>query len=178
MGNETKIQVREIKKGMEAAGNVLERYLIRFLGPLGRKISGATQTGRIMALVGIATVAVSLALIAVFALSFRTEIQKGVLVVSKQIVNIRDRASAKGKVVAKTEKGETLSYISSAEGWYNVRATGGTGWVSHDMVERKGNRTVVIEYEMKGFGIAFLSGGTFCCGDPAREEEMTVRGQA
>ena len=165
MGNETKIQVREIKKGMEAAGNVLERYLIRFLGPLGRKISGATQTGRIMALVGIATVAVSLALIAVFALSFRTEIQKGVLVVSKQIVNIRDRASAKGKVVAKTEKGETLSYISSAEGWYNVRATGGTGWVSHDMVERKGNKTVVIEYEMKGFGIAFLSGlGLFVAG--------------
>jgi uncharacterized protein YgiM (DUF1202 family) len=165
MGDETKIQVREIKKGMEAAGNVLERYLIRFLGPLGRKISEATQTGRIMALAGIATVVVSLALIAVFALSFRTEVQKGVLVVSKQVVNIRDRASAKGKVVAKAERGETLSYISSAEGWYHVRATGGTGWVSHDMVDRRGNRTVVIEYEMKGFGIVFLAGvGLFIAG--------------
>ena len=165
MGDETKIQVREIKKGMQAAGSVLERYLIRFLGPLGRKISEATQTGRIMALVGIAAVAVSLVLIAVFALSFRTEVQKGALVVSKQIVNIRDRASAKGKVVAKAEKGETLSYISSAEGWYNVRAKGGSGWVSHDMVERKGNRTVVIEYEMKGFGIVFLAGlGLFIAG--------------
>ncbi len=50
MGAETKIQVREIKKGMEAAGSAQERYLIRFLGPLGRKISEATQTGRIMAL--------------------------------------------------------------------------------------------------------------------------------
>ncbi|MEK6743320.1 MAG: SH3 domain-containing protein [Nitrospirota bacterium] len=165
MGDETKVQVREIKKGMEAAGSVLERYLIRFLGPLGRKISESTQTGRIMALVGIATVVVSLVLIAVFALSFRTEVKKGVLTVSKKVVNIRDRASAKGKVVAKAEQGETLSYISSAEGWYNVRATGGTGWVSGDMVERKGNRTVVIEYEMKGFGIAFLAGvGLFVAG--------------
>ena len=165
MGDETKVQVREIKKGMEAAGSVLERYLIRFLGPLGRRISEATQTGRIMALAGIVVVVVSLVLIALFALSFRTEIQKGVLVVSKQVVNIRDRASVKGKVVAKAEKGEPLSYIASAEGWYNVRATGGTGWVSSDMVERKGNRTVVIAYEMKGYGIAFLAGaGLFIAG--------------
>lgn len=165
MGDETKIQVREIKKGMEAAGSVLERYLIRFLGPLGRKISESTEAGRIMALTGIAAVVVSLVLIAVFALSFRTEIRKGILVVSKQVVNIRDRASVKGKVVAKAEKGETLPYIASAEGWYNVRATGGTGWVSRDMVERKGNRTVVVAYEMKGYGIAFLAGaGLFIAG--------------
>jgi hypothetical protein len=33
------------------------------------------------------------------------------------------------------------------------------------MVERKGNRTVVIEYEMKGFGTAFLAGmGLFIAG--------------
>ena len=158
MGEETKIQVREIKKGMEAAGSVLERYLIRVLGPLGRKISEATRTGRIMALAGIVTVAVSLVLIAAFALSFRTDVRNGVLVVSKQVVNIRDRASAKGKVVTKAEKGETLSPLSSADGWYHVRATGGTGWVSRDMVEWKGNRAVVIEYEMKGFGLAFLAG--------------------
>lgn len=167
MGDETKIQVREIKKGMEAAGSVLERYLIRFLGPFGKKISEATQTqtGRMMALAGFAAVVVSLVLIAVLALSFRTEVKKGVLVVSKQVVNIRDRASVKGKVVAKAEKGETLSYIASTEGWYNVRATGGTGWVSRDMVDRKGNRTVVIEYEMKGYGIVFLIGaGLFIAG--------------
>jgi hypothetical protein len=128
-------------------------------------MSEATQTGRIMALVGLATIVVSLVLILVFALSFRTETVKGVLVASKQVVNIRNRASVKGKVVAKAEKGESLSYISSAEGWYKVRATGGTGWVSQDMVERKGNRTVVIEYEMKGYGIVFLAGmGLFIAG--------------
>lgn len=172
MGDETKIQVREIKKGMGAAGSVVERYLIRFLGPLGRKISEATRTGRIMALAGILAVAVSIVLIAVFALSFRTEVKKGILVVSKQVVNIRDRASAKGKVVAKAEKGDALSYSASAEGWYHVRATGGTGWVSQDMVERKGNRTVVIEYEMKGFGIAFAAGaGLFLAGILQRKKK-------
>lgn len=165
MGDETKIQVKEIKKGIGAAGSVLERYLIRFLGPLGGKISEATQAGRIMALVGIATVVVSLVLMAFFALSIRTEIKEGVLVVSKKVVNIRDRATVKGKVVAKAEKGETLSYLASADNWYNVRATGGTGWVSRDMVERKGNRSVIIEYEMKGYGIALLAGaGLFIAG--------------
>ncbi len=158
MGDVTMVQVREFRKGMEAAGSVLERYLIRVLGPLGRKIAESTETGRIMALAGVVTVAVSMVLIAVLALSVRMDVRKGALVVSKQTVNIRDRASAKGKVVAKAEKGETLSPLSSADGWHQVRVKGGTGWVSGDMVERKGNRTVVIEYEMKGFGIAFLAG--------------------
>jgi uncharacterized protein YgiM (DUF1202 family) len=165
MGDETKVQIREVKKGMEAMGSVAERYLIRWLGPVGRKIAEATQTGRIMALVGVIAAAVGLVLIAANALSFRTEMLKGVLVVSKPVANIRDKASIKGKVVAKAEQGETLSYITASEGWYKVSAKEGTGWVSHDMVERKGHRTAIIEYEMKGYGIVFLAGlGLFIIG--------------
>jgi hypothetical protein len=29
MGDETKVQIRDVKKGMEAMGSMLERYLIR-----------------------------------------------------------------------------------------------------------------------------------------------------
>lgn len=42
MGDETVVQMRELKKGMGAAGNIIERYLIRVLGPLGRKIAEAS----------------------------------------------------------------------------------------------------------------------------------------
>lgn len=165
MGDETKVQMREVQKGMEAMGSVAERYLIRWLGPVGGKIAEATQAGRIMALIGVITAAVGLVLIVANALSIRTEIVKGVLVVSKQVVNIRDKASVKGKVVAKAEKGEALSYLAAAEGWYKVRAKEGTGWVSQDVLERKGHRTAIIEYEMKGYGLVFLAGaGLFIAG--------------
>jgi uncharacterized protein YgiM (DUF1202 family) len=114
-----------------------------------------------MALIGITAIVVSVVLIAADALSFRTEIVKGVLVVSKPIANIRAKPASNGKVVAKAEKGEGLSYISSSEGWYKVRAQGGTGWISQDMTERRGNKAVVITYEMKGYGLVIAAGLVF-----------------
>jgi hypothetical protein len=170
MGEETKIQVREVKKGAAAVGGIVERYMIRFLGPLGRQIQSATQVGRAMALVGITAIVVSLVLIFANALSFslRTEAAKGALVVSKPVANLRAKPSTKAKVVAKAEKGETVSSIDSTEGWYKVRAQAGTGWISKDMVARRGNKAnkaVVITYEMKGYGIVFLAGlGLFVLG--------------
>jgi uncharacterized protein YgiM (DUF1202 family) len=158
MGDETKIQAREVKQGAAAMGSIVERYMIRLLGPLGRKIQGATPVGRAMALVGITAITVSVVLIFANALSFRTEIAKGVLVVSKPVANLRAKPSTKAKVVAKAEKGETVSSIDSAEGWYKVRAQAGTGWIAKEMVARKGNKAVVLTYEMKGYGIVFLTG--------------------
>jgi len=158
MGDETRVQVREVKKGAVAMGGIVERYMIRFLGPLGRKIQAATQVGRVMALVGIAAITVGVVLIFSNALTFRTEIVKGVLVVSRPVANLRAKPSTTGKVIAKAEKGETVSYLSSADNWYKVRASAGTGWISQDMVERKGRKAVVITYEMKGYGLVFAAG--------------------
>ena len=56
------------------------------------------------------------------------------------------------------EQGEALSYLTSGDGWYKVRAKEGTGWIAQEMVERRGNKSVIIEYEMKGYGIVFLAG--------------------
>jgi hypothetical protein len=158
MGDETRIQAREVKKGAVAMGGIVERYLIRFLGPVGRKVQSSTKVGRIMALLGILAIVVSAVLIFANALTFRTEIVKGVLVVSKPVANLRSKPSTAGKVIAKAEKGETVSYLSSADSWYKVRAQAGTGWIAQDMVERKGNKAVVVTYEMKGYGTVFLAG--------------------
>ncbi len=77
MGDETVVQMREFKKGVGAAGNVLERYLIRLLGPFGRKIAEATKAGRVMALIGIVTLIASLVLIFTNATWFSTSAKKG-----------------------------------------------------------------------------------------------------
>lgn len=61
MGDETRMQVREMKKGVEAVGGIAERYMIRWLGPLGRKITGLpSKNARLMALAGVLVVAVVL----------------------------------------------------------------------------------------------------------------------
>ncbi len=81
-----------------------------------------------LALVGVIAVAAAQVLIFADALSFRTGIVKGTLIVARPVVNLRDKAAAKGKVVAKAERGETLSYLASSDGGYRVRAKSGTGW--------------------------------------------------
>lgn len=83
MGDQTVVQMREITKGMGAAGNIVERYLIRVLGPLGKKIAEASQVGRVMSLLGVITVVVSLALIYTDATWFKMSQSKG-----RQFVNI------------------------------------------------------------------------------------------
>ncbi len=76
MGDETKVQMREVAKGAAAMGNVVERYMIRFLGPLGRRIAGATKAGRVMALIGVVAIIVSLVLIVADALTIWTVSKK------------------------------------------------------------------------------------------------------
>ena len=137
-------------------GRVERKPQARWFGPPGRKISEATKKGRIMALVGV--VAAGQVPILANAVSFRTEMLKGVLVVSKKVVNVREKATVKAEVVAKAEQGDRLLYLAATEGWYKVRAKEGTGWISRHMVRHKGNRTAIIEYERKGYGIVFLPG--------------------
>ncbi|HAR45925.1 MAG: hypothetical protein A2X56_10925 [Nitrospirae bacterium GWC2_57_13] len=76
MGDETKVQMREVAKGVEAVGGIVERYLIRILGPLGRKISQASKTGRYMALAGVVTILVSSILIYMNSLYFSTTVAR------------------------------------------------------------------------------------------------------
>lgn len=83
MGDETRVQVREVKKGAAAMGDIVERYMIRWLGPLGRKISESTKAGRIMALIGVVAIVVSLVLIYVYSFSFGTSVsRKGLRIVT------------------------------------------------------------------------------------------------
>ena len=83
MGDETRVQMKELQKGAEALGGIAERYLIRFLGPLGRRIAQSSKAGRLMALAGVVTVIVSGVLIYINSLWFGTSMaRKGIKVVT------------------------------------------------------------------------------------------------
>ena len=64
--------------------------MIRWLGPLGRKIAESTKAGRIMALIGVVAIVVSLALIYMNSVYYDTSITKKGL----KIVTIRQPTEA------------------------------------------------------------------------------------
>ena len=85
MGDETRVQIKELQKGAEALGGIAERYLIRFLGPLGRRIAQSSKAGRLMALAGVVTVIVSGILIYINSLWFGTSMgRRGIKTVTIQ----------------------------------------------------------------------------------------------
>ncbi|HAK59692.1 MAG TPA: hypothetical protein DCO77_04825 [Nitrospiraceae bacterium] len=155
MGDETRVQMREVKKGASAIGEIAERYLIRLLGPLGKKLQSAGKQGRLMALIGVVVMLVSLLLILFTSLDSSIA-QPRTLTAKKRVVNIRSKPSVRAKVVKKAWKGNTMRRLRSTRNWHKVKRRGKTGWVAKSVVS--GNKRLVIVYTMKGFGIVFLIG--------------------
>jgi len=61
-------------------------------------------------------------------------------------------------VIAKSEQGETISYITSIEGWHKVRTKAGIGWIAQNMTERKEKKGLAVKYNMKGYELIFIPG--------------------
>ena len=79
--------------------------------------------------------------------------------VTGRVVKIRANPTTDAKVVAKVERGETISALSFSEGWHKVRTRAGdTGWVWQSLVERKENKGVAVGYGMTVFGLVFFAG--------------------
>ncbi len=77
MGDETRMDMQHVKEGAAAAGGIIDRYLMRILGPLGRRIGESSPMGKAMAYLGLLTVVVSLVLIFSNAMWFKTQERKG-----------------------------------------------------------------------------------------------------
>jgi len=81
------------------------------------------------------------------------------LVITGRVVNIRATPAIKAKVVVKIDRGETVSLLSSAQGWHQVRTSVGvTGWIWGKLAKRKGSTGRGILYGMTGAGFVLVAG--------------------
>ncbi len=150
-------QGRHGARGIDILSGYIERSVLPHLGALGAAIGRAAPMGRIMALIGLLAGALCLILIMADSMNFRVEDSRGALLAVKEKVPVRSRASAKSAVLMTVRQGQRMTQIGYEGGWYKVRVRGTVGWAAQDMVERQGNRKAVLEYEMKGYGIAFFA---------------------
>ncbi len=164
MGDETRVQMREAKKGAEALGGILERYLIRILGPLGRKLESAGKQGRLMALIGVVIVLISLLLILFTSFSIKMQTKRNALVVSSRVANVRSKPSTRGKVLTKVYDGRRVGYKGKKGGWYKIRARGKTGWVKGSLLKWKGSKSIVARYDLNKYSVFLLIGAGLFAG--------------
>jgi hypothetical protein len=148
------------RKGQRIARSAIDlarRELIPWLKKAPGKVRAFSPDGRALIVAGIIGVAVGAALIVLTAHSSRTAGSE--LLVTGRVVKVRANPTTDAKVVAKMERGETVSSISFNEGWHQVRTrTGDTGWVWQSLVERKETKSAAVGYGTIGYGLVLVTG--------------------
>ncbi len=134
-----------VRKTKVLSGNAAD--LIRAFSPDGRALIAA----------GIGGIAAGAALIVLTVFTPRTS--DGGFVVTGRVVNIRANPATTAKSVAKVAQGETVSHVSTKEGWHKVRTRAGkTGWVWHKLVEQKETKGRAFGYGGIGGGLLLIAG--------------------
>jgi hypothetical protein len=149
-----------VRKGKEfagAAGDLLRRSVMPWLRDALGKVRAFSPDGKALIYAGGGGIATGIALILLTTPISQPPASK--LIITGRAVNIRATPSTTAKAVAKTERGEMVSLLSSAEGWYQVRTqAGATGWIWEKLAERKKNTSEAVRYGMTGSGLVIIVG--------------------
>jgi hypothetical protein len=149
--------VRKGKAVVGTVGDLLRYSVMPRLANALRKVRAFSPDGRALIYAGTGGVALGFALVLLTTLSHRPWGSE--LVITGRVVNIRATPSTATKVVTKALQGETVSLLSSAEGWYRVRTKAdATGWVWGKLAKRKENSGMVFSYGMAGSGLVLIVG--------------------
>lgn len=156
----TEITVAALQKGKEltvAAGDLFRRSIMPRLMSAARAIRAFSPDGKALIYAGAAGIAAGIALILLITLTSQPPTNE--LVITGRVVNVRATPAIKAKVVVKIARGETVSLLSSEEGWHQVRTQGGaTGWIWNKLAERKESKGSGVIYGVTGSGFVLVAG--------------------
>ena len=145
------------RKGKELAGSAggwMRGTAMPLLASGVGKVRAWSPDGRAMMFSGIAVSVAGIALILLTTLTSPPPTNE--LLVTGRIVKVRADPTTSAAVVAKVERGETITSLSFNEGWHKVRTKAGdTGWVWQNLVEQK-------EIKGKGKAVGYGRVGSWC----------------
>jgi uncharacterized protein YgiM (DUF1202 family) len=81
-----------------------------------------------------------------------------VAIVARETVNLRQGPSTGSAVVAQTRSGDRFVITGTEGRWTMVRSSDGdrSGWIASGLIDTKTAKTMVINYEMKGYFTVLL----------------------
>lgn len=148
-----------LKKGNEFVKTVGNWFrgsaLPRFLS-VTRTLYAFARRGNALIYGGIVGIAAGTGLLLMIALSFQPPATE--LVITGRVVNIRSLPAVEATPIAKADKGETVSLISSELDWHQVRTQeGATGWIWSKLAEPKENKNPNDIYGMIGAWLVYIA---------------------
>lgn len=159
--DDTKEVIEAVGKGATSAvrlqGKIVKKVWNNTIGALWSRFWNATLTGKIFALVGLLGCVGTAVLAWMFAMDVSIEHREFIEVTISR-ANVRESISTKSEIVAKVKRGEELTQKGDSEGWWFVQGKDWKkpGWISKSVAKKEEKLMFSLDYEMRGFGAAFL----------------------
>ncbi|MBN2494645.1 MAG: hypothetical protein JXR96_08660 [Deltaproteobacteria bacterium] len=137
-------------------GKILKKIWAHTLGALVSRFWHATLVGKLFALVGLGGCIATGVLASRDAIDISVAHHEFILVTGSH-ARIHDSTSRKAEVIAKVKRGDELSQQGESKDWWFVTAEGWKkpGWISKHLARPEERVVLKLDYEMKGYGIAF-----------------------
>lgn len=157
MGDLTVMQKQEIAKGAQAVGAIVGRQAKRRAEKLTAPLGTLSFWGQVLSVIAFIAALVFVSLM-IFD-STRVNVDRGrAAIIARETVNIRQAPTTDSAVVTQAHSGDRFIIMDSDGRWTKVRTSDGsrTGWIASGLIDTKTAKTMVINYDMKGYFTALL----------------------
>lgn len=157
MGELTVMQKQEIARGANAMGSIVGRYAKRKSDKLTSPLATLSFWGKVLSVLAFCAALASAGLMVIDASHINVE-RGQAAIIARDTVNIRQAPSTKSTVLLRAHSGDRFMVAGSQGNWTRVRPSDGgqTGWVSSSLINTSTAKTLVINYEMKGYFTALI----------------------
>lgn len=167
-GDDTRQVIENIGEGAKSTvvlqGKILAKIYNATFGAIGRRFAQATVTGKIFILVGLLGALGLIFLIARETLEVDWSRSDRVRVTAGRAA-IRAAPEPGAEVLNRARAGSRLVFVGEADEWWSVKPEGSqtAGWIAKHQAELVKRVHVVIDYQMKGYGLGLLGALLLMC---------------
>ncbi len=168
MGDEKKRRADDTRQVIEAIGRgatstvrlqgkILRKIFDATIGGIWRRFRRASLLGKLFIVVGLGGAVTLGVLAARDALDVSWTRNDYIRVIARK-AKARAGPARGEEVVVRLKRGQRLVQQGEAEGWWFVRAEGWSraAWISKKSAREEKRILITVDYEMKGYGLAFL----------------------
>ena len=170
--NDMKQVVQSIWKSSHSAiirvGKYVKKNYLNTVGKIMSCFSRSTLLGKTFIILGLIAAISVVYLSAKYAIDISIEKSEYILVTSTS-ANVREGNTTQTKIIEKVRNGDRLTRKGESKKWWYVQGDDWKkpGWISKKLAKLERKKELSVNYEMKGFGLAFLASlimffGGFC----------------
>ena len=150
--------IRFIWKSATLIGKSVKGIYLNTMGRLMACFFRSTFLGRTLIILGLIAAIGVVYLTGKYAIDISIEKSEYILVTSA-VANVREGNTTETEVIERVKNGDRLNWKGESKQWWYVQGDDWKkpGWISKKLAKLERKKDLLLNYEMRGFGLAFLA---------------------